>query len=92
MGLVQNLHQRAELVRTYPDAFGHLMAVRGAVDAMVDPLAYIWDYAPCKILVAEAGGAFANFSGKKGSIQEGTALVGNPKLVKRLHQLIARGK
>lgn len=92
LGLVQNLHQRAELVRTYPDAFGHLMAVRGAVDAMIDPLAYIWDYAPCKILVEEAGGAFANFSGKKGSIHEGTALVGNPKLVKRLQQLIARGK
>ena len=68
------------------------MAIRGAVDAMVDPLAYLWDYAPCKILVEEAGGSFANFSGKKGSIQEGTALVGNPKLVTRLQRLIAQGK
>ena len=92
VGLVQKLHQRAELVRTYPDAFGHLMAIRGAIDVMVDPLAYIWDYAPCKILAEEAGGAFANFSGKKGSISEGTALVGNPKLVKRLQRLIAQGK
>ncbi len=92
LGLVRKLHQRAELVRTYPDAFGHLMAIRGAVDVMVDPLAYIWDYAPCKILAEEAGGAFANFSGKKGSISEGTALVGNPKLVRRLQRLIAQGK
>ncbi len=68
------------------------MAIRGAVDVMVDPLAYIWDYAPCKILAEEAGGAFANFSGKKGSISEGTALVGNPKLVRRLQRLIAQGK
>ncbi len=92
LSLVQKLHQRTELVRTYPDAFGHLMAIRGAVDAMVDPLAYIWDYAPCKILAEEAGGAFANFSGKKDSISEGTALVGNPKLVRRLQRLIAQGK
>ena len=92
LGLVRKLHQRAELVRTYPDAFGHLMAIRGAVDVMVDPLAYIWDYAPCKILAEEAGGAFANFSGKKGSISEGTALVGNQKLVRRLQRLIAQGK
>jgi len=92
LGLLQKLHQRADLVRTYPDAFGHLMAVRGAVDAMIDPLASIWDYAPCKILVEEAGGAFANFSGKKGSISEGTALVGNPKLVRRLQRLLAQGK
>jgi len=92
LGLVRKLHQRAELVRTYPDAFGHLMAIRGAVDVMVDPLAYIWDYAPCKILAEEAGGAFANFSGEKGSISEGTALVGNSKLVRRLQRLIAQGK
>ncbi|NIQ03165.1 MAG: hypothetical protein GWM98_24590 [Nitrospinaceae bacterium] len=81
------LHTQAKLVRTYPDAFGHLMAIRGSVDAMVDPWAYIWDYAPCKIMVREAGGSFANFRGTSGDIREGTALVGNSRLVKSLQKL-----
>ena len=82
------LHSQAKLVRTYPDAFGHLMAIRGSVDVMVDPWAYIWDFAPCKIMVQEAGGAFMNFTGNKNSIYEGSALVGNAKLVKALQKTI----
>ena len=82
------LHSKAKLVRTYPDAFGHLLAIRGSVDAMVDPWAYIWDFAPCKILVQEAGGVFANFKGNGNSIREGTALVGNAQLVKELQKRI----
>ncbi len=82
------LHSQAKLVRTYPDAFGHLMAIRGSVDVMVDPWAYTWDFAPCKIMVQEAGGAFMNFTGNKNSIYEGSALVGNAKLVKALQKSI----
>jgi fructose-1,6-bisphosphatase/inositol monophosphatase family enzyme len=79
-------------VRTYPDAFGHLMAIRGVVDVMVDPLAKIWDYAPCKILVQEAGGQFANFSGNRASIEEGTAVVGNSKIVQQVRKIFAETK
>lgn len=91
MRLFNRLGKEAALIRTYPDAFGHLMAIRGAVDVMVDPWAYIWDFAPCKILVQEAGGVFANFSGNKASLLEGTAIVGNPMLVKKVRKLFAAG-
>ena len=90
--LYNRLNQEAEIVRTYPDAFGHLMAIRGVVDVMVDPLAKIWDYAPCKILVQEAGGRFANFSGNKASIEEGTAVVGNSKIVRQVRKIFAEHK
>jgi fructose-1,6-bisphosphatase/inositol monophosphatase family enzyme len=63
------------------------MAIRGVVDAMVDPLAKIWDYAPCKILVQEAGGRFANFAGSRASIEEGTAVVGNSKDVQQVRKI-----
>ena len=86
--LWQRLNRDSGLARTYPDAFGHLLAARGAVDVMVDPWAYIWDFAPCKIIVEEAGGLFANFTGRKGSICEGTAITGNPALVKKVQKLI----
>lgn len=90
--LFNKLNKTANIVRTYPDAFGHLMAIRGAVDVMVDPLAKIWDYAPCKILAQEAGGKFANFSGSRASIDEGTAIVGNASIVKEVRKIFAEGK
>ena len=87
----RDLQKRAALIRTYPDAFGHMMAVRGAVDVMVDPWAYIWDFAPFKILAEEAGGIFANFTGNRSEITEGTALIGNRKLVQALRKLYKDG-
>lgn len=86
------LHAQGKLVRTYPDAFGHLLAIQGSVDAMIDPWAYVWDFAPCKILVQEAGGTFANFTGNANSIHEGTALVGNTRLVKALQKQLKTSK
>ncbi|MBT3513882.1 MAG: hypothetical protein HOB32_02760 [Nitrospina sp.] len=88
INLYNKLHREAEIVRTYPDAFGHLMAIRGAIDVMVDPWAYIWDFAPCKIIVQEAGGEFANFTGTKGEINMGNAISGNPKIVKAVKKMI----
>jgi len=58
----------------------------------VDPLAKIWDYAPCKILVEEAGGKFANFTGNKPSIEEGTAVVGNSKIVQQVRKIFAENR
>lgn len=91
MGLFNQLKREAKIVRTYPDAFGHLMAIRGAIDIMVDPWAYIWDFAPCKIIVKEAGGEFANFTGNKAGIDAGNALSGNPVLVKAVRRMIKKG-
>ena len=90
ISLLNKLNKEAAIVSTYPDAFGHLMAIRGTVDVMVDPLAKIWDYAPCKILVKEAGGKFANFSGNRASIEEGTAIVGNEKIIKEVRKIISQ--
>ncbi len=87
--LFNKLNKEAGIVRTYPDAFGHLMAIRGTADVMVDPLAKIWDYAPCKILAQEAGGKFANFSGNRASIEEGTAIVGNASIVKEVRKIFS---
>jgi len=90
--LFNKLGKEAALVRIYPDAFGHLMAARGAVDVMVDPLAYVWDFAPCKIMMEEAGGKFANFSGNQSSIRKETAVAGNPYLVQKVRKLYQEGK
>jgi hypothetical protein len=45
------------LFRGYSDAFGHAMALRGAVGVMVDPALSPWDLIATRLLVVEAGGA-----------------------------------
>ncbi|MGV7222548.1 MAG: inositol monophosphatase family protein [Nitrospinales bacterium] len=90
--LWQNIYSNADIARTYPDAFGHLLAARGSVDVMIDPWAYIWDFAPCKIIIEEAGGLFSNFTGNKGRINEGTAISGNPQMVKKVKKLLQTRK
>ena len=90
ISLFNALNKEATIVRTYPDAFGHLMAIRGTADIMVDPLAKIWDYAPCKILAQEAGGKFVNFTGNRASIEEGTAIVGNANIVAEVRKILTK--
>ena len=47
-------------VRTYPDCFGHTLAVQGAVGATVDVGLRLWDLAATPLLVEEAGGRFVS--------------------------------
>jgi len=89
--LLEYLSREASLIRTYPDAFGHILAIRGAVDVMVDPWAYIWDFAPLKVLAEEAGGVFINFRGNKNDIREGSAIVGNKNLAKLVKRALEKG-
>ena len=44
------------IVRTMPDCFGHAMAIKGSVGAMVDFGINFWDFAATKLLIEEAGG------------------------------------
>jgi histidinol phosphatase-like enzyme (inositol monophosphatase family) len=54
------LHERMSReigkLRGYTDAFGHLLVLSGAVDAMVDCDLNPWDAAATRVLAAEAGG------------------------------------
>ena len=44
--------------RGYADCFGQALALRGAVDAHIDPGLSAWDLGPTDILFAEAGGGY----------------------------------
>ena len=46
------------LVRTIPGCFGHTLAVKGSVGAMVDYYLNYWDFAATQLLIEEAGGKF----------------------------------
>ena len=60
---LNRLMDQAETVRGYTDCFGHALVLRGAIDAMVDPVVSPWDVAPLACLIEEAGGEYFNFEG-----------------------------
>jgi histidinol-phosphatase len=57
------IQEKAHTARSYTDCFGHSLVLRGAMDAMIDPVISLWDVAPIACLVQEAGGEWFSFDG-----------------------------
>ncbi len=50
-------------LRTWGDGYGYVLVATGRVEAMVDPVAELYDLAPMPVIIAEAGGHFTSLSG-----------------------------
>lgn len=61
--LTQRLLPAAMCCRTWGDAYGYLLVATGRSDAMIDPIMNIWDIAPLKTIITEAGGMFTDLRG-----------------------------
>jgi histidinol-phosphatase len=59
------LGRRVWRLRGYSDFWAHMLVAEGAVDAAVyaEPGVKLWDLAPLKIIVEEAGGRFTDLAG-----------------------------
>lgn len=84
--LFRTLTEKTEICRGYTDCFGHSLVLRGALDAMVDPVISIWDIAPLACLVEEAGGEYFDFHGER-TIQGKTFITSGPGLKKEILSL-----
>ena len=62
-GFFSRLMQISGQCRTWGDAYGYLMVATGRADAMIDPVLKIWDVAPLRPIITEAGGAFTDIHG-----------------------------
>ena len=60
---LQRLLTAAKVSRGWCDCYGHYLVATGRIDAMVDPEMHIWDNAPLKPIVEEAGGRFTDLAG-----------------------------
>ncbi len=58
------LATRAWHTRSFGDFWQHMLVAEGSVDVAIDPAVKIWDCAPLKIIVEEAGGKFSDMSGR----------------------------
>lgn len=87
--LFDRLLRRHPQVRIYADCFGHTLAVRGSVGAMVDYGVKIWDISATQLLVEEAGGKFLIV--KKQDKPGGTlysVVFGKPKVVDWIQKFV----
>jgi histidinol-phosphatase len=65
--------------RCYGDLAGCAMVLTGRAEAWVEAGVQVWDLAPLKILVEEAGGKFTDFSGNP-TVESGNAIATNGAL------------
>jgi len=56
-------HRSGVAMRTWGDGFGYALVATGRIDAMVDPSIHLWDIAPCRVVIPEAGGRFTTLAG-----------------------------
>lgn len=55
-------------VRTWGDAYGYALVATGRAEAMIDPIASVWDLAPMLVILPEAGGRFTDLSGNPSAV------------------------
>ena len=53
-------------LRTWGDGFGYILVATGRIEAMVDPIAELYDLAPMPVILSEAGGRFTSYDGLDG--------------------------
>jgi histidinol-phosphatase len=85
--VLKKLIDNAEAVRGYTDCFGHSLVMRGAMDAMIDPVVNLWDVAPLACLIHEAGGEYYDFNGER-TIQGTNFIASNAHLKEEILSLI----
>ncbi|WP_157890569.1 inositol monophosphatase family protein [Mycolicibacterium goodii] len=63
--VIDDLHRRGVVLRTWGDAFGYAMVACGRADAVVDYTAQPFDLAPMSVIITEAGGVFTSLDGRE---------------------------
>jgi histidinol-phosphatase len=76
MGAVAPLATTAARARCYGDLAGLAMLLAGRAEAWIEAGVQIWDLAPMKVLVEEAGGRFTDLAGRP-TIASGDAIASN---------------
>ncbi len=87
---VEHLHRRlfdaTKDLRVFGDVYAHMAAARGSIDAVFDPDLSLWDFAPSKVIVEEAGGKVMVRETGRGRGHD--VLLGAPVIVDQLAELL----
>lgn len=66
--------------RGFADAWSYHLLAQGKLEVMIEPYCRLWDIAPAKVIIEEAGGRFTQLDGQPISPDSTTALATNGKL------------
>jgi histidinol phosphatase-like enzyme (inositol monophosphatase family) len=86
----EDLRSRAGLVRTWGDCYGHALVATGRAEAMLDPVAAVWDAAPLRPVIEEAGGVFTALDGRR-THRGGSALSTSAALAVEVRRILGAG-
>lgn len=88
--LFDKLARTFTYIRVYYDCFGLTAAVHGHAGAMCEANVPVWDLAPCRILVEEAGGKYQALDlGAPPERKLRSAVFGKPSVVSMVSSLLA---
>lgn len=82
------LRARAGLVRTWGDCYGHALVATGRAEVMLDRTAALWDAAPLRPVIEEAGGVFTSWRGES-THRGGSAVSTNAALAAEVREILA---
>ncbi|MGE3802739.1 MAG: inositol monophosphatase family protein, partial [Candidatus Kapaibacterium sp.] len=85
-----HLVERTLFQRTWGDCYGHILVASGRAEAMLDPRVSVWDSAPLKVIVEEAGGVFTDWKGEP-TIHGGSAISTNALLSESIRDILGIG-
>lgn len=84
----KKLQSRAGFCRAWGDAYGYLLVATGRADVMIDPIMKVWDIAPLKPIITEAGGMFTDLDGNPNPLGT-SALATNSMLHEEIIKIIS---
>jgi histidinol-phosphatase len=83
------LQALARLARTWGDGFGYLLVATGRADVMIDPVMNLWDVAPLKPIIEEAGGRFTDWQGRA-TVHSGETIASNGLVAEEVMAIVRR--
>jgi len=84
----RRLAARAANARTWGDGYGYALVATGRAEAMLDPVMSLWDLAPMKPIIEEAGGVYTDWHDGPG-FPAASSIATNAALARQVRQLVA---
>lgn len=81
------LLQATYIQRTWGDAYGYALVATGRAEIMADPAMYLWDAAPMRVIMEEAGGTLTDWSGNP-TIHANESIATNGRLFEQVIALV----
>jgi fructose-1,6-bisphosphatase/inositol monophosphatase family enzyme len=83
----RQLAERADVARTWGDAYGYLLVATGRAEVMVDAIMHPWDTAALAPVITEAGGVFTDWDGAPTALG-GSSIATNAALAEQVRAML----